>query len=144
VLIVDHSDDGALGVILNRRTDSPIAENLPSLASFFPAGACFYEGGPVEHDSVIILGKNAGEWVMCSSIDLLSVDPATLRAFVGYAGWSRLQIDNEVWGGSWILADVEDSDFDEEQAEGLWRRVLARQPEPIRRLARYPDELIAN
>ena len=63
-----------------------------------------------------------------------------VRIFVGYAGWSPGQLEEELSEGAWFLLDAEPADAFVEDPTNLWRSVMARQGEPLRRLRHYPDD----
>jgi putative transcriptional regulator len=145
VLVLEHRPDTAYGVVINRPTDIPLAVALPRWDERAAAPAVVFQGGPVEQDSAIALGRD-GDAV--APIDLEG-DPALLgssdvRVFAGYAGWSAGQLDDELVRGAWAVCDAEPGDAFRADADGLWYSVLARQPEPLRRLAMLPDDLSVN
>ncbi|MGA1220001.1 MAG: YqgE/AlgH family protein, partial [Ilumatobacteraceae bacterium] len=84
------------------------------------------------------------------SIDLAG-DPALiaphfagLRIFSGYAGWSAGQLEAEIDAGGWIVVTAETNDLFGNQPDGLWRRVLQRQPPPVSWLANAPSDVNLN
>ncbi len=83
-------------------------------------------------------------------IDLDS-DPVTslaavsaLRIFVGYAGWSAGQLDDEISTGSWVVVDYHPEDAFGGEPDTLWSTVLARQPGRLSWLAWYPADPTLN
>ena len=133
VLIVEHSEDGAMGIVLNRRTDAEVGEVVPSLAEMADEDDVIHAGGPVEPDTVIALGdfedpSEAGARIT-GSLGVLDPDrpePSLrrLRVFAGYAGWAPGQLDAEMEQDAWIVTPVEPDDpF---SADDLWSRVLQR------------------
>ncbi len=64
---------------------------------------------------------------------------AQLRAFVGYAGWSGGQLEEELAQGSWVLADPVASTFHLDHAVKLWRETLSRLGPGYRLMALQPD-----
>src|ERR1700709_485415 len=101
VLMLEHGNDGALGVVLNRPLELSVAEVLPAWADLSSAPACLFVGGPVAPTSVIGVGLGRGAAPVfqplfdgLGTLDL-ELDPTDyaptmtgLRVFVGYAGWS--------------------------------------------------------
>jgi putative transcriptional regulator len=145
VLVLNHDDDGAFGVILNRPSDIPVAAALPRWDDRVVAPAVVFQGGPVEPEMAIALGRE-GDTV--AQVDL-EADPALLvadvRVFAGYAGWSPGQLDHELVQGAWAICDAEPADAFRSDASDLWHAVLARQPSPeLRRLAMLPEDLSVN
>ena len=106
VLIGDHDEEGALGVVLNRPSGSTIGEAVPTLSSLVGSDEPLYVGGPVQPDSVVILGdflqpERAG-LIAFDSVGFLVGDVdvgQTLglrraRVFAGYAGWAPGQLES--------------------------------------------------
>ena len=133
VLVVEHSEDGAMGIVLNRRTEAQVREVVPSLAEMADEDDVIHAGGPVEPDTVIALGdfedpSEAGARI-AGSLGVLDPDrpePSLrrLRVFAGYAGWAPGQLDAEMEQDAWIVTPVEPDDpF---SADDLWSRVLQR------------------
>jgi putative transcriptional regulator len=158
VLLLEHSDSGALGVVLNRPGERRVATVLEQWSDATPPAVVF-EGGPVETDSVIglALADDATEhpgWAPAfdgiGTIDLAMLpderppDLRGLRLFAGYAGWAADQLEQELAAGAWAVADfVTDDAFGPEPAS-LWRAVLRRQGGHLSWMANYPDEPACN
>ena len=162
VLVLEHGDGGALGVVLNRPGDRPVDDLLSPWASRTSTPAVFFEGGPVETESIIGVATradaaevSAGDyWAPIvdgiGTVDL-SVPPDEhdppiehVRLFVGYAGWAPSQLEGELRAGAWIVADFQPGDLFAAEPDGLWRDVLRRQGGRIAWMANYPDELARN
>ncbi len=142
IYIVEHNAEGALGVVVNRPTETPIGTYLPELAEHVSPPDVFFLGGPVSPDHVIGVGRDGDHITM---VDLDGVAEGTadrpdgFRLFAGYSGWAPGQLDGELAAGSWLVVDAFDGDvFGPDPAE-LWRDVLRRQGGRIGRLAMYPD-----
>ena len=155
VLMLEHTDGGALGVVLNRPGDRYVPSVLEPWEPYTSPPAVIFEGGPVERESVIGLALADGpaedeRWAPAfngiGTIDL-TVEPSeqeqtvrALRLFAGYAGWAPDQLEQELDAGAWAVADfVVDDAFGPEPAR-LWRNVLRRQGGQVAWMANYPDE----
>jgi len=147
VLVLEHTEDGAMGVVLNRPSESAVADVVPALAPLAGAEDVVRVGGPVQPQTVVALGEfedpaEAGTPVMGS---LGLVDPegpepdlVRLRVFAGYAGWAPGQLDGEVEEGAWI---VEQATLEDPFSEGdLWAQVLQRKGGGFRMLASMPAD----
>jgi putative transcriptional regulator len=133
VLVLDHGEDGAMGLVLNRPTETEVVEAVPALAEMTGYSDVVHAGGPVEPATVLALGdfedpEQAGSTVT-GTLGLLDPDrPAPdlrrLRVFAGYAGWAPGQLDAEVSEKAWVTAPVAHDDpfFDGD----LWPVVLQR------------------
>ena len=56
VLVLEHTEDGAMGLVLNRPTESEVVEAVPSLSDLVDGSDLVHAGGPVQPDSVMVLG----------------------------------------------------------------------------------------
>lgn len=146
VLVVEHTPQGAFGVILNRRADHEVLELVPDLGPLVERGAPLWVGGPVGPDSIVVLGEfvepedSAGEIGQGIGVVDPDADTDVLRArvFIGHAGWGPGQLDEEIERSSWILADF---DPDDVFAEGdLWSEVLRRFGGDLSLLATMPED----
>jgi putative transcriptional regulator len=168
VYMVEHHDDGALGLVLNRPSGEELVDPLEGWVSAQSAPSRVFSGGPVEPDALIALARLEHRVTAGSADDEedssylapltgdiasadLAADPAlvigrinALRVFRGYAGWEPGQLEAEIESGSWIVVDSESADVFTDDPEALWRRVLRRQPGRLGWLAEAPDDLAWN
>jgi putative transcriptional regulator len=151
--LLEHDGDGALGVVLNRPMTIPVSEHFEALVGVVSYPPMFFEGGPVASGSVVAVGSMAGGPVGLVDLDdVLSGNaamPDQMRLFAGYSGWAAGQLEGELLGGSWIVADTHRDDQGGDDIFGanpadLWRTVLRRQPRPISQMALYPDDVLMN
>jgi len=133
VLVVEHTEDGAMGLVLNRPTETEVSEAVPDLADLTDDTGVVHAGGPVQPDAVVALGDfeepdEAGTPV-AGTLGLLDperTDPALrrLRVYAGYTGWAPGQLDAEIEEGAWISEPAAPDDpFTEAD---LWTIVLQR------------------
>jgi putative transcriptional regulator len=167
VFMLEHGEQGALGVILNRPGTRTVADVLPRWAGSVVEPGIVFLGGPVETEALIGLGELpetiGGADVAVSASDTfspvlgrigtvdLSADPddirprpARVRLFSGYAGWGAGQLDGELAAGAWIVLDRAADDAFSDRPTDLWRTVLGRQPGRLRWVAGAPDDLTLN
>ncbi len=150
VLVGEHSDEGALGVILNRPLDATVAEAAPELALLAATVDQIHFGGPVQPSAIVVLADfvepdRAGSLVL-ESVGFLpaEVDPDELgelrqaRIFAGYAGWGPGQLDGELDEGSWIVEPALPEDIFTPEPDELWSAVLLRKGGPFGVLALMP------
>jgi putative transcriptional regulator len=145
VLLLDHDDDGALGVIISRPTTVPVSEVLPGWSDLVTGPDVLFSGGPVGTDSALAVAvldddgeeepvgwkplyPGAGLVDLDAPPELLVGVLTGMRVFAGYAGWGPGQLESEVDEGAWYVVPAETGDLLTPDAEQLWRRVLRRQP----------------
>jgi putative transcriptional regulator len=150
VLVGEHSEEGALGVVLNRSSESTVAEAVPELTAIVDGDEAVHVGGPVQPSAIVVLAdfvdaERAGALVL-ESIGFLpaEVDPDELgelrraRVFAGYAGWGPGQLDEELAEGSWIVEPALPDDVFTTDPDALWSDVLRRKGGPYQLLAMMP------
>lgn len=153
VLMLEHSADGALGLVLNRPTPLVSREALPAhLAEFMPGEERIHQGGPVQPEAVILLAdfEDVADAATVAFGTVGIVDPEVegvrtggvraIRAFGGYAGWAGGQLEQEVAEETWLDAEPEVGDVFTVDPDALWGRVIARKGGSWRLIARMPDD----
>jgi len=159
VLILEHGDDGAVGVVLNRPTGTDVADPLPGWHRLAAEPAVVFLSGPVAPDAAICLAQSwrdepldAYEPLIGSlgTVDL-SIDPdevssalQAVRVFVGYAGWAAGQLEDEIEAGAWFVVDATPDDALSAEPDRLWRAVLRRQRGTVAMYANFPANPSAN
>lgn len=150
VLVIEHSEEGALGVVLNRPTELPVAEAVPDLAEL--DDGYVYAGGPVQPQAVIALAEYAGappEGAVCGAIAPVGVDSdmetlpehvTRVRVYAGYSGWGEGQLEGELEEESWFVAPALPGDVFSEDTDQLWSAVLDRMGGEYRLVARMPED----
>ncbi len=161
IYMLEHHDDGAIGVVLNRPTIESLDEPLDRWIDLQRVPSSVFGGGPVETTALIALAHSktplaeADEHLSPIAGDIvsadLSADPAIVaaaingvRVFRGYAGWSGGQLDSEIDAGAWLVLDAITDDVFSDDPESLWHTVLRRQPGRLSWLAMAPDDLSLN
>jgi putative transcriptional regulator len=157
VLVVEHNDDGALGLVLNRPSDTTVAESVPSLEELVDGDEPLFIGGPVQPSSVIVLARleEPGEAALIAFADVGVIgagsdsDPSPAgvrqgRAFVGHAGWGAGQLDAELERGDWITQQARREDAFTDQPGELWTVVLTRMGGSYALVARMPPDPSVN
>jgi putative transcriptional regulator len=157
VLIGIHSEDGAMGVVLNRPSETTVGEAVPALEQALSDGERIFVGGPVQPNAIVCLAEfsdpdPAGLLVLGrigfpapdTDIELLAAATTRRRVYAGYAGWSAGQLDREVNDGDWIANAAIPEDVFSEDPEDLWRAVLVRMGGEYALLARMPPDPSVN
>jgi putative transcriptional regulator len=157
VLIAEHSPDGAMGLILNRPLHITVEEAVPPLAALVTADEPVHEGGPVQPESVLVLGDfvdpSQAPAVAFGSVGFLPggedlpLPGDTLRrarVFAGYAGWGAGQLEGELEEQAWFTIPAAVDDCFTDDPERLWRRALRRRGGHAAMLALLPDDPTRN
>ena len=147
VLVIEHTPEGAMGVVLNRESETRVAEAVPQLAELADADDLVRIGGPVAPQSVVALGdfgdpSEAGTQVVGQ---LGTLDPESpneslsrMRVYAGYAGWSAGQLDGELEQDAWLVAPAHPDDpF---SSDDIWSKALERRGGEYRLLATMPPD----
>ncbi|HEX6713135.1 MAG TPA: YqgE/AlgH family protein [Thermoleophilaceae bacterium] len=150
VLVADHGEEGAMGVILNRPSGMTVADAAPDLEPLIGPDAPIFAGGPVQPSSGVVLAEVTeadepvfGDIVLVPGLGELAdvVDGVgNIRVFAGYAGWGPGQLDDELGREDWIIARAQAGDVFSEEPEALWGRVLERKGGQYALLARMPED----
>ncbi|GAA1903492.1 YqgE/AlgH family protein [Streptantibioticus ferralitis] len=161
VLLLDHDEEGTLGVVLNRPTPVGVGDVLEAWAQLAGAPQVVFQGGPVSLDSALGLAVVPGEaregeegeplgWRRVHGAiglvdleappELLAAELGSLRIFAGYSGWGPGQLEDELVEGAWYVVESEPGDVSSPDPERLWRSVLRRQRNELAMVATYPDD----
>ncbi len=143
VLILEHDEAGALGVILNRPSTSGVDEAMPEWAPLLAEPSVVFIGGPVQPEAAVGLARGLdGSSVAGIGVVDLSASPGEMavpvRIYSGYAGWGAGQLETELEDGGWIIAGAQVDDVFAAKPGLLWAEVLKRQPGPTALLASFP------
>ncbi|MFD5428983.1 YqgE/AlgH family protein [Streptomyces sp. NPDC127084] len=155
VLLLDHDEEGSLGVVLNRPTPVVVGDILEPWASLAGEPGVVFQGGPVSLDSALGIAVIPGDegplgWRrVYGAIGLVDLEAppellasalGSLRIFAGYAGWGPGQLEDELTEGAWYVVESEPGDVSAPRPESLWRAVLRRQRGELAMVATYPDD----
>jgi putative transcriptional regulator len=153
VLVTEHTDEGAAGLVLNRRSETPVAEAVPDLQRLVGDEELVYVGGPVQQDSVLVLAEfdDPGEAAMLvvddvgflpgdGDFELLAGTTRRARVYAGYAGWGPGQLEEELEESSWIVAEGGGLDLFPEPETDLWGSVLRDKGGVYRVVALMPED----
>src|SRR5919109_1954568 len=152
VFITAHTDEGAIGLILNRRSEATVGEAVPQLGVVTDLEDAVYVGGPVNPDGVAVLAEfhdpdEAGV-VVIEDIGFVALDDALddggapelerTRVFAGVAGWGPEQLEDELGRDDWIVESADLDDIFTEDPDGLWSAILRRKGGQYELVARMP------
>src|SRR4051794_35359203 len=137
VLICEHTEEGALGLVLNRATDVEVTDALPELSELLGTGAVLWYGGPVQPQSIVLLAElddppeealmvTGDVGLVLQGADLEELGSAALRcrAFLRYSGWGPGQLEDELERDDCIIVPDEPDDPFGPDADALWAALL--------------------
>jgi putative transcriptional regulator len=146
ILMVEHTEDGAFGVVLNRSSESTVGEAVPALAGLAGDEEPVRIGGPVATDSVVVLGEfedpEASPKIVVGDLGVVDPEDAAevrrVRIYAGHAGWGPGQLEGELEAEAWLVepADTEDP-FREDD---IWSAALQRRGGEYALLATMPED----
>lgn len=158
LLLQADEDDGALGLVLNRPSELPVADVLADWSPLAATPPVVFAGGPVQPEAAVCLGRarvggsSAGAFSPlehASALGTVDLDASPeqvreavgeIRLFAGYAGWSPGQLEAELEEGAWWVLDGLPSDAFSAAPERLREAVLRRQGPPMSFAALYPED----
>ncbi len=152
-MLLEHNEQGAFGLILNRPSNVTVAETLAGWEDSVNQPQNLFAGGPVSPESIVALGRGSvpGELAHgMHSVDLdsqptlatSSVDE--VRIFAGYAGWAPGQLEGEIGSGGWWIVDGTADDVFFPEPKKLWAAILRRQRDEMAWYAHYPADTSVN
>lgn len=153
VYLTDHSPQGSVGFILNKKLDIKLSS---AIVGFEEWNENINMGGPVAPDTLHYL-HNLGELIPDSvfiadniywggDIDTIremisagKISHSQIRFFLGYSGWSAGQLERELKEDSWIIAGVKSDIIMNNRGADTWKRVLRSFKNKYRIWADFPD-----
>ena len=137
VLIVDHNEEGAFGLILNKKNTKMSSRLLQIFG--FPIEV--YEGGPVENDKIFFIKKGEivteifseidHEFYITDDVEKIvegiienKISLNEIKVFSGYSGWSAKQLDGEIARKMWTVVDLYNLDYTSPNDQTLWKKIM--------------------
>jgi putative transcriptional regulator len=152
VFITEHGEDGAMGIVLDRPSDTAVDTVVPQLAEI-AGGEPVYVGGPVQPEAIVLLAEfsdpEAAAWIVVADVGLASADvdldelAAAVRrgrVYAGYSGWGPGQLEAEMEIDSWIVEPPLPKELFPDDPATLWSDVLARKGGQYALIARMPSD----
>jgi putative transcriptional regulator len=150
VLLSAHTNEGAMGVIINRPLGKTLAEMSGDFALGDLADVPVFCGGPVHEKQIILSAWEVSEEEGTLKL-YFGLDPEkaaelkrtreglVLRAFLGYSGWDSGQLEREMRQDAWVIAPMDGVMVRDAEGEALWRAIIGRISPELRLLAEAPD-----
>jgi putative transcriptional regulator len=154
VFIAEHTEEGAMGLVLNRPAPTTVGEAVSDLDWLLDPDSQVFLGGPVRPEEAIVVAEfeepAEDAALVHEAIGFVSAEPddreATAaavrraRLFAGFAGWGPGQLESELDAPGWITAPVQADDVFTEDADSLWSTVLRRKGREYALLATMPPD----
>lgn len=157
ILLTEHTTNSSVGFILNRPLNYSVNDLIPDIDCSFP----IYQGGPVEQDNLYFVHKipelipesievsNGIFWGgnFSSLKDLLNnklLEPSDIRFFLGYSGWSKDQLEDEMNQNSWFVAENDFENIFTMEEEELWKNKLLQKGGNYKLWANAPSDFNLN
>ena len=119
VLVAEHSEEGAMGLVLNRPAEVAVADAAPQLESLVGPEEPVFVGGPVEGQAVVVLAEFEEPHEAAALV-------LGARVFAGYAGWAAGQLEAELEENAWIVEPARTDDVFAAPGEDVWSDILRR------------------
>ena len=136
VLILEHGDEGTLGLIINRATEVPLAEAVPDLKDDHAKSHALHFGGPVALNGLLFLFRSedppvevapvmgnvyfSGDRKVLEKLVEGGENQDRLKLFLGHAGWAPGQLQNEIARGDWSLARADAFTVFQKEPDDIW------------------------
>jgi putative transcriptional regulator len=158
IYLVEHNESGSVGFVLNK----PMKYNIDEVIDDFPEfPSKVFLGGPVQTELVNFLhktpGKIEGGYEIQNGIywggnfdslkvlaDAKSINPDDFKFFVGYAGWSPNQLEDELKENSWYVADAYEEFIFSNEPEKLWQNILKSMGGEYITISTFPEDPSVN
>jgi putative transcriptional regulator len=169
VFLLAADGDGALGVVLNRPSETSVDDIVPHWGLHASEPPVLFVGGPVQPNAAICVGRTQhpvspapgaddepetdGYSPLIGDLGTVDLNRAPedigisftgLRVFTGYSGWGPGQLEEEIEAGAWFVVEGRQQDVLCPEPDGLWARVLRRQGGWLAVLARHPVDASLN
>jgi putative transcriptional regulator len=153
VYLTDHSSQGSVGFILNKKLDLQVSAAIEGFESWDENLSL---GGPVAPDTLHYL-HNLGDLIPKSvlvegnifwggDIDSIreliktgKINKSQIRFFLGYSGWSAGQLERELNENSWVIAKVNSNIVLNNSGDDIWKKVLRGFKNKYKMWADFPD-----
>jgi putative transcriptional regulator len=152
VLITEHNEEGAMGVVLNRPSETEVSEVAPELGPIVAAEPVFI-GGPVQPQALVVLAEfndpEVAAWIVAADVGFVAAETESDdlerairrgRVYAGYSGWGAGQLEGELAEDAWIVEPPLPAELFPDDPEQLWQDVLARKGGQFALIARMPDD----
>jgi putative transcriptional regulator len=159
ILIIDHTEEGSMGLVINKEISVPLNDLLPDFAE--APEIPLYRGGPMGNDTLFFLHtlphvKDAirirkglylnGDFDAIKQYVLSGNQVSNhIRFFLGYSGWNGEQLSEEIKGNTWLVSEEEKAYLmDDAHTDEMWKRAMRAMGTKYEAWSRFPLMPILN
>jgi putative transcriptional regulator len=150
VLIIEHTEDGAFGLVVNHRSALRLSDVLPRADSLRAQNTPLYAGGPVQQDFLLVVHSHTWQDQLSPTASEIipgiffepsfravedffddnkwntipEDDQPKIHLFLGYSGWSPGQLESELQSGSWMIIPASEALVFHPEPDSGWRDAL--------------------
>ncbi len=152
ILIVDHTSEGSMGLVMNKQL--PVLVNEVINEFKYLDDIPLYKGGPIGIDTLFYLHKfdNIPGALNISKGLYLNGDfsaikkrifqeediKSKIRFFIGYSGWDESQLKHEIEENTWIIGKEDYNVLLSIDSESMWKETLSKQGRKYETWSRFP------
>jgi len=148
LLPLNDPEEGSFGLVLNRATGKTVSDFLPDEELGRVGDVPVFIGGPVSPEQLTFVALQwRNESVECKLnldadevIEMLDAKDVSVRAFVGYSGWSKGQLEAELKEKAWVVQKPDRDLLDVGKCNSMWKLIMSEQGAWFRLLAEAPDD----
>ena len=149
-LSTNDAEEGSFGVVLNRPAGRTVADVLPDQNLGQLGQIPVLIGGPVSPDQLIFASfkwHTVGKRMECKhhlvleeARTALAEERTVVRAFIGYAGWTKGQLESELAQHAWLVMKPDREILHISRTKTIWRETLSAFGPWFRLVAEAPDD----
>jgi putative transcriptional regulator len=158
IYLTEHNDEGSIGFIVNKPLKMTASDVIEDLSGF---KAPVFLGGPVQQEMLNFIHK-AGDKIdggleignglfwggNFETVKILAasgaLDPMDFRFYMGYAGWSPGQLEDEMDFDSWIVTDFNESRIFDRKTDSMWSDLLRDMGGEFKIISTFPEDPSVN
>lgn len=160
VLLIEHTQEASMGLVLNKQTELQVNSFFPELEEL--PEMPIYLGGPISPNRLFFI-HSLGNAIIPGSVKVnehlfFDGDFETLKRymlngnhiegkvkfFLGYSGWAEGQLGNEIKQNSWVVSNTPGSNVMLANGEAFWKRSLESLGSQYSTWTRYPKDPYLN
>lgn len=154
VLLVDHTIEGSMGLIMNKQLPLTLNQVIKEFNSV-QEEILVYKGGPLSSDTLFFihtLSHVSGALAISKGLYLngnfdaikdyiIEGNPIKgyIRFFLGYSGWEEDQLAQEIKANTWLIGKGETTDLMNERVNLLWKKSLSKLGPKYETWSRFPE-----